>query len=181
MSTLLLVMPQQSPLSYKSVIDTFSASPFYLAVYDWESKMCRHSMIWFPNEGSRPNSQEARDLEVSSKLVESYQLCSAKLRRLLKVSQEDDVLQQQSKSLSFTSEDIPMRSLFLIHLHPDQSTESRNSVESSLPSHEQQCQKVKKFPRDPSMKHPWDKPKNPSTIKNGYLKYPFAKPEDYDY
>ncbi|KAG5394588.1 hypothetical protein IGI04_024551 [Brassica rapa subsp. trilocularis] len=38
MSTLLLVMPQQSPLSYKSVIDTFSASPFYLAVYDWESK-----------------------------------------------------------------------------------------------------------------------------------------------
>uniref|UniRef100_A0A0D3CZN7 Uncharacterized protein n=1 Tax=Brassica oleracea var. oleracea TaxID=109376 RepID=A0A0D3CZN7_BRAOL len=39
----------------------------------------------------------------------------------------------------------------------------------------------RKFPRDPSMKYPWDKPKDPSTIKNGYLKYPFAKPEDYDY
>ncbi|CAN7053916.1 hypothetical protein IGI04_028618 [Brassica rapa subsp. trilocularis] len=39
----------------------------------------------------------------------------------------------------------------------------------------------RKFPRDPSLKYPWDKPKDPSTIKNGYLKYPFAKPEDYDY
>ncbi|KAF2594782.1 hypothetical protein F2Q70_00045221 [Brassica cretica] len=39
----------------------------------------------------------------------------------------------------------------------------------------------RKFPRDPFMKYPWDKPKDPSTIKNGYLKYPFAKPEDYDY
>ncbi|KAF2564063.1 hypothetical protein F2Q70_00015871 [Brassica cretica] len=39
----------------------------------------------------------------------------------------------------------------------------------------------RKFPRDPSMKYPWDKPKDPSTIKNGYLKYPFAQPEDYDY
>lgn len=39
----------------------------------------------------------------------------------------------------------------------------------------------RKFPRDPSMKYPWDKPKDPSTIKNDYLKYPFAKPEDYDY
>ncbi|CAF2194690.1 hypothetical protein HID58_027563 [Brassica napus] len=39
----------------------------------------------------------------------------------------------------------------------------------------------RKFPRDPSMKYPWDKPKDPSTIKNSYLKYPFAQPEDYDY
>ncbi|CAA7022424.1 unnamed protein product [Microthlaspi erraticum] len=39
----------------------------------------------------------------------------------------------------------------------------------------------RKFPRDPSMKYPWDKPKDPSSIKNDYLKYPFAKPEDYDY
>lgn len=32
----------------------------------------------------------------------------------------------------------------------------------------------RKFPRDPSMRYPWDKPKDPSTIKNGYLKYPFT-------
>ncbi|XP_010415765.1 PREDICTED: NAD(P)H-quinone oxidoreductase subunit L, chloroplastic [Camelina sativa] len=38
----------------------------------------------------------------------------------------------------------------------------------------------RKFPRDPSMKNPWDIPADPSSIKNGYLKYPFAKPEDYD-
>ncbi|CAN8235678.1 unnamed protein product [Cochlearia groenlandica] len=39
----------------------------------------------------------------------------------------------------------------------------------------------RKFPRDPSMKYPWDKPKDPSSIKNNYRKYPYAKPEDYDY
>ncbi|XP_021896394.1 NAD(P)H-quinone oxidoreductase subunit L, chloroplastic [Carica papaya] len=37
----------------------------------------------------------------------------------------------------------------------------------------------RKFPRDPSMKYPWDTPKDPSQIKNAYLKYPFAEPEDY--
>lgn len=39
----------------------------------------------------------------------------------------------------------------------------------------------RKFPRDPSLKYPWETPKDPSQIKNDYLKYPFAKPEDYDY
>lgn len=39
----------------------------------------------------------------------------------------------------------------------------------------------RKFPRDPSLKHPWDTPKDPSQVKNAYLKYPFAKPEDYDW
>ncbi|XP_022953622.1 NAD(P)H-quinone oxidoreductase subunit L, chloroplastic isoform X1 [Cucurbita moschata] len=39
----------------------------------------------------------------------------------------------------------------------------------------------RKFPRDPSMKYPWSTPQEPSQIKNGYLKYPFAKPEDYDW
>ncbi|XP_022776432.1 NAD(P)H-quinone oxidoreductase subunit L, chloroplastic [Durio zibethinus] len=38
----------------------------------------------------------------------------------------------------------------------------------------------RKFPRDPSLKYPWDTPKDPSQVKNAYLKYPFAKPEDYD-
>ncbi|CAI0431361.1 unnamed protein product [Linum tenue] len=38
----------------------------------------------------------------------------------------------------------------------------------------------RKFPRDPSMKYPWSKPENPSQIKNDYLKYPFASPEDYE-
>ncbi|CAH8257758.1 unnamed protein product [Arabidopsis lyrata] len=38
----------------------------------------------------------------------------------------------------------------------------------------------RKFPRDPSMKNPWDKPTDPDSIKNNYLKYPFATPEDYD-
>uniref|UniRef100_A0A0F7CYX6 NADH dehydrogenase-like complex L n=1 Tax=California macrophylla TaxID=337344 RepID=A0A0F7CYX6_9ROSI len=37
----------------------------------------------------------------------------------------------------------------------------------------------RKLPRDPSMKYPWSVPKDPSKIKSGYLKYPFAKPEDY--
>ncbi|KAF5442751.1 hypothetical protein F2P56_035375 [Juglans regia] len=37
----------------------------------------------------------------------------------------------------------------------------------------------RKFPRDPSMKYPWSKPQDPSKIKNDYLKYPFAEPEDY--
>ncbi|GLT97924.1 hypothetical protein SLE2022_154660 [Rubroshorea leprosula] len=38
----------------------------------------------------------------------------------------------------------------------------------------------RKFPRDPSMEYPWDTPKDPSKIKNAYLKYPWAAPEDYD-
>lgn len=38
----------------------------------------------------------------------------------------------------------------------------------------------RKFPRDPSMKYPWSVPEDPSKIKNAYLKYPFAQPEDYD-
>uniref|UniRef100_A0A0F7H048 NADH dehydrogenase-like complex L n=1 Tax=Pelargonium nanum TaxID=59882 RepID=A0A0F7H048_9ROSI len=38
---------------------------------------------------------------------------------------------------------------------------------------------VRKFPRDPSMKYPWSVPKDTSKIKIGYLKYPFAQPEDY--
>ncbi|MBA0556426.1 hypothetical protein Golob_026530, partial [Gossypium lobatum] len=38
----------------------------------------------------------------------------------------------------------------------------------------------RKFPRDKSLKYPWDTPKDPSQVKNAYLKYPFAKPEDYD-
>ncbi|XVF02867.1 hypothetical protein REPUB_Repub04eG0211700 [Reevesia pubescens] len=37
----------------------------------------------------------------------------------------------------------------------------------------------RKFPRDPSLKYPWDTPKDPSKVKNAYLRYPFAKPEDY--
>ena len=67
------------------IVPCFLPSVFTLLHFSFCVRMCRHSMIWFPNEGSQPNSQEARDLEVSSKLVESYQLCSAKLRRLLKV------------------------------------------------------------------------------------------------
>uniref|UniRef100_A0A0F7H044 NADH dehydrogenase-like complex L n=1 Tax=Pelargonium dichondrifolium TaxID=73194 RepID=A0A0F7H044_9ROSI len=39
---------------------------------------------------------------------------------------------------------------------------------------------VRKFPRDPSMKYPWSVPKDISKIKIGYLKYPFAQPEDYE-
>uniref|UniRef100_A0A0F7GZT0 NADH dehydrogenase-like complex L n=1 Tax=Pelargonium hortorum TaxID=4031 RepID=A0A0F7GZT0_PELHO len=39
---------------------------------------------------------------------------------------------------------------------------------------------VRRFPRDPSMKYPWSVPKDPSKIKIGYLKYPFAQPEDYE-
>uniref|UniRef100_A0A0F7CYY1 NADH dehydrogenase-like complex L n=1 Tax=Pelargonium myrrhifolium TaxID=253081 RepID=A0A0F7CYY1_9ROSI len=39
---------------------------------------------------------------------------------------------------------------------------------------------VRRFPRDPSMKFPWSVPKDPSKIKIGYLKYPFAQPEDYE-
>uniref|UniRef100_A0A0F7GZM6 NADH dehydrogenase-like complex L n=1 Tax=Pelargonium incrassatum TaxID=163034 RepID=A0A0F7GZM6_9ROSI len=38
---------------------------------------------------------------------------------------------------------------------------------------------VRRFPRDPSMKYPWSVPKDTSKIKIGYLKYPFAQPEDY--
>lgn len=38
----------------------------------------------------------------------------------------------------------------------------------------------RKFPRDPSMKYPWETPEDPSKIKNAYLKYPWAAPEDYD-
>ncbi|XP_039017959.1 NAD(P)H-quinone oxidoreductase subunit L, chloroplastic-like isoform X2 [Hibiscus syriacus] len=38
----------------------------------------------------------------------------------------------------------------------------------------------RKFPRDPSLKYPWDTPKDPSQVKNAYAKYPYAKPEDYD-
>lgn len=37
----------------------------------------------------------------------------------------------------------------------------------------------RKFPRDPDMKNPWDKPKDPSKIKNDYYRYPWAGPEDY--
>lgn len=37
----------------------------------------------------------------------------------------------------------------------------------------------RKFPRDPSMKYPWSTPQNPTQVKNAFLKYPFAKPEDY--
>ncbi|GMI75205.1 CHLORORESPIRATORY REDUCTION 23, NADH dehydrogenase-like complex L [Hibiscus trionum] len=39
----------------------------------------------------------------------------------------------------------------------------------------------RKFPRDPSLKYPWDTPKDPSQVKNSYAKYPYAKPEDYDW
>ncbi|KAK4749444.1 hypothetical protein SAY87_026893 [Trapa incisa] len=38
----------------------------------------------------------------------------------------------------------------------------------------------RKFPRDPSMKYPWSVPEDPLQVKNSYLKYPFARPEDYD-
>ncbi|KAB2620042.1 NAD(P)H-quinone oxidoreductase subunit L [Pyrus ussuriensis x Pyrus communis] len=37
----------------------------------------------------------------------------------------------------------------------------------------------RKFPRDPSMKYPWSKPDDPDQIKAGFLKYPFAEPEEY--
>lgn len=37
----------------------------------------------------------------------------------------------------------------------------------------------RKFPRDPSMKYPWSTPQDPTQVKNAFLKYPFAKPEDY--
>ncbi|KAJ8770088.1 hypothetical protein K2173_010133 [Erythroxylum novogranatense] len=38
----------------------------------------------------------------------------------------------------------------------------------------------RKFPRDPSMKYPWSTPKDPSKVKNYYLRYPFATPDDYE-
>ncbi|XP_051151752.1 uncharacterized protein LOC127265801 isoform X3 [Andrographis paniculata] len=38
----------------------------------------------------------------------------------------------------------------------------------------------RKFPRDPSMKYPWSVPQNPSLIKGGFRKYPWAQPEDYE-
>uniref|UniRef100_A0A0F7H040 NADH dehydrogenase-like complex L n=1 Tax=Monsonia marlothii TaxID=163685 RepID=A0A0F7H040_9ROSI len=37
----------------------------------------------------------------------------------------------------------------------------------------------RKLPRDPSMRYPWDVPKDPSKIETGYLKYPWATEEDY--
>ncbi|CAB4295797.1 hypothetical protein PRUPE_1G330000 [Prunus persica] len=37
----------------------------------------------------------------------------------------------------------------------------------------------RKFPRDPSMKYPWSTPEDPDQVKAGFLKYPFAEPEDY--
>lgn len=39
---------------------------------------------------------------------------------------------------------------------------------------------VRKFPRDPSLKYPWSVPENPSLIKGGFKKFPWATPEDYD-
>ncbi|XP_056689445.1 NAD(P)H-quinone oxidoreductase subunit L, chloroplastic isoform X2 [Spinacia oleracea] len=38
----------------------------------------------------------------------------------------------------------------------------------------------RKFPRDPTMKYPWSKPENPSEVKGGFLKYPWATIEDYE-
>ncbi|GAB4840421.1 hypothetical protein Ancab_021188 [Ancistrocladus abbreviatus] len=38
----------------------------------------------------------------------------------------------------------------------------------------------RKFPRDPSLKYPWSKPENPSQVKGGFLKYPWASLEDYE-
>ncbi|KAA8532552.1 hypothetical protein F0562_032632 [Nyssa sinensis] len=38
----------------------------------------------------------------------------------------------------------------------------------------------RKFPRDPSMENPWSTPQNPSQVRSGFLKYPWAKPEDYE-
>ncbi|PRQ41129.1 putative NADH:ubiquinone reductase (H(+)-translocating) [Rosa chinensis] len=37
----------------------------------------------------------------------------------------------------------------------------------------------RKFPRDPNMKYPWSKPDDPDLVKAGFLKYPFAEPEEY--
>ncbi|XP_010552698.1 PREDICTED: NAD(P)H-quinone oxidoreductase subunit L, chloroplastic isoform X1 [Tarenaya hassleriana] len=37
----------------------------------------------------------------------------------------------------------------------------------------------RKFPRDPSLKYPWERPKDPSKVKSFFLKYPFADPDDY--
>lgn len=37
----------------------------------------------------------------------------------------------------------------------------------------------RKFPRDPNMKYPWSTPEDPDQVKAGFLKYPFAEPEDY--
>ncbi|KAL8549968.1 hypothetical protein ACS0TY_008699 [Phlomoides rotata] len=39
---------------------------------------------------------------------------------------------------------------------------------------------VRKFPRDPSLKYPWSVPENPSMVKGGFRKFPWATPEDYD-
>ncbi|CAM8878377.1 hypothetical protein QQ045_020275 [Rhodiola kirilowii] len=39
---------------------------------------------------------------------------------------------------------------------------------------------VRKLPRDPNMKYPWSVPDDPSKIKNDYLRYPWAKDEDYE-
>ncbi|KAJ4710014.1 NAD(P)H-quinone oxidoreductase subunit L [Melia azedarach] len=38
----------------------------------------------------------------------------------------------------------------------------------------------RKFPRDPSLKYPWDTPADPAKVKNAYLKFPWADPEDYE-
>jgi len=38
----------------------------------------------------------------------------------------------------------------------------------------------RKFPRDPTLKYPWSKPENPSEVKGGFLKFPWATIEDYE-
>ncbi|KMS96442.1 hypothetical protein BVRB_9g224960 [Beta vulgaris subsp. vulgaris] len=38
----------------------------------------------------------------------------------------------------------------------------------------------RKFPRDPSLKYPWSKPENPSQVKGGFRKYPWATIDDYE-
>lgn len=38
----------------------------------------------------------------------------------------------------------------------------------------------RKFPRDPSMKYPWSKPEDPSQVRGGFLKFPWASIEDYE-
>ncbi|XP_076921942.1 NAD(P)H-quinone oxidoreductase subunit L, chloroplastic-like [Bidens hawaiensis] len=38
----------------------------------------------------------------------------------------------------------------------------------------------RKFPRDPDMKYPWSVPKDPSKIRNSYLKFPWATIDDYE-
>ncbi|XP_021733120.1 NAD(P)H-quinone oxidoreductase subunit L, chloroplastic-like [Chenopodium quinoa] len=38
----------------------------------------------------------------------------------------------------------------------------------------------RKLPRDTTLKYPWSKPENPSEVKGGFLKYPWATIEDYE-